>query len=63
MGFHAVLVQVIQQNGGNLVVQGPLPLETGPLDIVVGNGHILVAENHLVGVIGGEHLLLVSFEN
>ena len=63
MGLDPVLVQVVQQNGGDLVVQGALALEAGPLDVVEGHRHVLVAEDHLVGMVGGENLLLVSLED
>ena len=63
MGFYAVLVQVIQQNGRYLVVQRTLSLETGPFYIVIGNRHVLVTENHLVGMVGGKDLLFVALED
>ena len=63
MGLRPVLVEVAQQDGGDLVVQGALALESGPLDVVEGNGHVLVAEDHLVGMVGGKDLFLVSLED
>ena len=50
--FHPVFVEVVQQQGRNLVVQCALALEAGPFDVVVGHHDILVVENHLVRNVG-----------
>ena len=63
MGLHPVAVQVVQQDGGNLVVQGALPLEPGPFHVVVGHRHVLVTEDDLVGMVRRKDLLFVPFEN
>ena len=63
VGVHAVLVEVIQQQGGNPVVQRALSLEAGPLDVVVGDRDIRVAEDHHVGIAGRKDLLLVPPEH
>ena len=63
VGLDPVPVQVVQQDGRNLVVQGSFPLETGALDVVVGYRHVLVTEDHLVGMVRRKDLLLVAFED
>ena len=63
MRFHAVSVQIIQQQGRNLVVQGAFPPETGPFDVVETHGNIRIAEDYLVRVVGREDLFLVALEN
>ena len=58
-----MLVQVVQQNGRNLVIQHALSYKAGALDVVVGHRDIRVPENHLIGVVGSKDLFFVSFED
>ena len=63
VGFHAVFIEIIQQQGGNPVVQHALSLEAGPLDVVVGDRDIRVAEDHQMGIAGRKDLLFVPLEH
>ena len=63
VGFHAVVVEIAQQEGGNLVRERALAGEAGPLDAVIGGRHVFIPEDDAGRVVGGEDLLLVSVED
>ena len=62
MGVDAVLLEVAEKQRGYPVAHHSLLREHGLLDVVVGRGHVLEAEDDLLGVFGGVYLLLVAVE-
>jgi hypothetical protein len=62
VGFHPVRVQISQQYCRDTVVKLAFSVKTGTLDAVVGEGHILVSEDDLIGIVSSKYLLFVPVE-